>query len=105
MQRKAHSSFSDSKLMREVLDSQHGTLRLSPLQTLSQSNEQEGLKHFCLGLVSAIRNPHAHEPTQELPMTREDTLDILSFISFLYRQIEKASYVEPSKNNSKNGSQ
>ncbi len=91
--------------MREVLDSQHGFLRLSPLQTLSQRNEQEGLKHLCLGLVSAIRNPHAHEPTQELPMTREDTLDILSFISFLYRQIEKASYVEPSKNNSKNGSQ
>jgi len=45
-----------------------------------------------------------HEPAKELPITREDALDILSLISFLYRQIEKASYVEPIVNNAKNGS-
>src|SRR5947209_2402063 len=44
------------------------------------------------GLMSAIRNPTAHEPAVDWPISLDDCLDILSFISFLYRQLDKAVY-------------
>jgi hypothetical protein len=45
--------------------------------------------------MSAIRNPTAHEPAVDWPIDLVDCLDILSFISFLFRQLEKAVYYKP----------
>ena len=42
------------------------------------------------GLMRAIRNPTAHEPALHWPITEPDAVDILSFISFLFRQLDKA---------------
>lgn len=44
------------------------------------------------GLMSAVRNPTAHEPALEWSISENDCLDILSFISFLFRQLDKAIY-------------
>lgn len=91
VQMKSRSNLSGFRLMKEVL-SQHGSLRLNSLQTEAQRDEQEGLKHLCMGLVSAIRNPGGHELARDRHMSKEDALDILSFISFLFRQIDRTSY-------------
>jgi hypothetical protein len=42
--------------------------------------------------MSAIRNPQAHEPALNWPITREDALDLLSFLSFLFKKLDKATY-------------
>ena len=72
-----------------------GSLKLNTQRTETELNEQEGLMHLCMGLMRAIRNPESHEPELDWPITKEDALDILSLISFLYRQVDKTIlYVE-----------
>ena len=77
-----------SELMSAAL-SLKGPLKLNSQRTETEKNEQEGIMHVCMGLMRAIRNPESHEPELDWPITREDALDILSLISFLYRQIDK----------------
>jgi uncharacterized protein (TIGR02391 family) len=69
-----------------------GPLKLNAQRTETERNEQEGLMHLCMGLMRAVRNPESHEPELDWPITREDALDILSLISFLYRQVDKAVF-------------
>ena len=76
-----------SELMSAAL-SLRGPLKLNSQQTETERNEQEGLMHLCMGLMRAIRNPESHEPELDWPITREDALDILSLISYLYRQVD-----------------
>jgi uncharacterized protein (TIGR02391 family) len=80
-----------SDLMR-ASQSLKGPLKLNTQRTETERNEQEGLMHLCMGLMRAIRNPESHEPELDWPITREDALDILSLISFLYRQIDEAIF-------------
>ena len=40
--------------------------------------------------MSAIRNPTAHEPALHWPISEQDAADILSLVSFLLRQYDKA---------------
>ncbi|WP_052402713.1 TIGR02391 family protein [Methanococcoides methylutens] len=84
---KADTDKHGSKLMTEAL-SLKGCLKLNAQQTETERNEQQGLMHLCAGLMSAIRNPQGHEPELHWKMTREDALDVLSLMSYLYRQIE-----------------
>lgn len=73
-----------------------GSLKLNTQQTETERNEQEGIMHLCMGLMRAIRNPESHEPELDWPITKEDALDILSLISFLYKQVDKALFYEKS---------
>lgn len=69
-----------------------GPLKLNSQRTESERNEQEGVMYLCMGLMNAIRNPEGHEPELDWPISPEDALDIMSMISFLYRQVDKAVY-------------
>ena len=69
-----------------------GPLKLNRQETETERNEQEGLMHLCMGLMRAIRNPESHEPELDWPISKEDALDILSLLSYLYRQVDKAVY-------------
>lgn len=80
-----------SELMGPAL-SLKGPLKLNTQRTETEQNEQEGLMHLCLGLMRAVRNPESHEPELDWAMTREDALDILSLISYLYRQIDRTIF-------------
>ena len=80
-----------SDLMSAAL-SLKGPLKLNAQETETERNEQEGLMHLCMGLMRAIRNPESHEPQLDWPITREDALDILSLVSFLYRQVDKTVF-------------
>lgn len=84
-----------SDLMSAAL-SLKGTLKLNRQSTETERNEQEGLMHLCMGLMRAIRNPESHEPKLDWDLNREDALDILSLLSFLYRQIDKTIYYDAS---------
>jgi uncharacterized protein (TIGR02391 family) len=88
---KAQSERHGAELMGTIL-SITGVLKLNAQQTESELNEQEGYKHLCMGLMRAIRNPVSHEPEKDWPMSQEDALDMLSLLSYLFRQLDKAVY-------------
>jgi len=89
---KAQSTKDGQSLMLEVWGWDRGCLKITACQTDTDKNVQDGVKFLSAGLMGAIRNPTAHEPAVDWPISLEDCLDILSFISFLYRQLDKAVY-------------
>ncbi|ADQ41664.1 Conserved hypothetical protein CHP02391 [Caldicellulosiruptor acetigenus I77R1B] len=88
---KAQSDKDGYALMMDVWDCK-GVLKITPCKTETDKNVQEGLKFLSAGLMRAIRNPTAHEPALDWPISKDDCLDLLSFISFLLRQLDKAVY-------------
>jgi hypothetical protein len=54
---------------------------------------QLGLMRLCTGLMFMARNPGGHEPQLDYPLDKEDALDLLTLISFQYREIDKTSYI------------
>lgn len=89
---KAQSTRDGQALMLEVWGWEKGVLKVTPCQTDTDKNVQDGIKFLSAGLMQAIRNPTAHEPAVDWPISRNDCLDILSFISFLFRQLDQAVY-------------
>lgn len=91
VQEKSQSQEYGSRLMESVLAST-GTLKLNAQQTRTEKNEQEGVMHLSVGLMRAIRNPQAHEPALDWPIDRDEALDLLSFLNFLFKKLDKAIY-------------
>ena len=89
---KAQSTKDGQGLMLEVWGWDKGCLKITACLTDTDKSVQDGVKFLSAGLMGAIRNPTAHEPAVDWPISLEDCLDILSFISFLYRQLDKAVY-------------
>lgn len=89
---KASSAKDGQALMLEVWGWEKGCLKVTACQTDTDKNVQDGIKFLSAGLMGAIRNPTAHEPAVDWPISLPDCLDILSFISFLFRQLDKAVY-------------
>ncbi|WP_222846444.1 TIGR02391 family protein [Pontiella sulfatireligans] len=69
-----------------------GVLKITPCQSETDCNVQNGVKFLSAGLMQAIRNPTAHEPALDWPIEKNDCLDLLSFISFLFRKLDEAVY-------------
>jgi uncharacterized protein (TIGR02391 family) len=92
VKRKAKSSKDGQALMLDVLSSEKGVLKITPCVTDTDRNVQDGVRFLSAGLMQAIRNPTAHEPALDWPIGREDALDVLSFLSFLFRQLDRATY-------------
>lgn len=94
VKKKAQSSKDGQALMLDVWGAEKGVLKITACVTDTDRNVQEGVKFLSAGLMQAIRNPTAHEPALDWPIAREEALDILSFLSFLFRQLDKATYVK-----------
>jgi uncharacterized protein (TIGR02391 family) len=69
-----------------------GVLKITKCVTETDKNVQDGIKFLSAGLMQAIRNPTAHEPALDWPIIKEDCLDLLSFLSFLLRQLDATVY-------------
>jgi len=83
--RKSTTKENGTKLMQAVLSpNTNKGLRLNALQSETEKNEQLGLMHLCTGLMFMARNPGGHEPQLDYPLDKEDALDLLTLISFLY---------------------
>lgn len=70
--------------------SEKGPIKLNSQQSLSEKNEQEGIMHISRGLMFAIRNPQGHEPALDWPISQEEALDLLSFLSYLFKKLENS---------------
>ncbi|MEI2702580.1 MAG: TIGR02391 family protein [Baekduia sp.] len=66
-------------------------LAFNSLQTPSERSAHTGYAHFTRGVVSAFRNPTAHEPKIEFAMSEEDALDMLATISMVHRRLDEAA--------------
>jgi uncharacterized protein (TIGR02391 family) len=89
-----NKSFSDNdgeKLMMEVFNL-NGVLKLNTCQTETEKNVQDGIKFLSSGLMRAVRNPTAHEPALDWPIDKQECMDLLGLISFLYRQLDRSTY-------------
>lgn len=93
VQDKSKSEKDGQSLMLDVL-SVNGVLKLNKGVTKTEKNVQEGVKYLSAGLMQAMRNPTAHEPALDWPISREDCLDMLSFLSYLFRQLDSAVYFD-----------
>ena len=89
---KAQSLENGTQLMHRVWDARNGVLKVNSCTSETDRNVQDGIKFLSAGLMSVIRNPAAHEPALEWPVDEQDAIDILSLVSFLLRQYDKASY-------------
>ena len=91
VQEKARSARDGQALMLEVWGPD-GVLKITKCQTDTDRNVQHGVKFLSAGLMQAVRNPTSHEPALDWPIKKQDCLDLLGFISFLFRQIDSAVY-------------
>jgi uncharacterized protein (TIGR02391 family) len=91
VQEKSQSNKDGFQLMMDVW-ALNGTLKLTAGETETDRNIQDGIKFLSAGLMHAMRNPTAHEPALDWPISKEDCLDMLSFISYLFRQLDKSVY-------------
>lgn len=65
-------------------------LAINAFKTETHKGEQNGFMNLLKGLYGTIRNPLAHDPKVEWPMTEQDALDILTMISLVQRKLDQA---------------
>lgn len=80
-------------LVNRAFSGQQPVLALGPLSTESEKSEQKGFAHLLIGLFGAVRNPLAHAPRTNWPMSEQDALDILTMISLIHRKLDLAQKI------------
>ena len=58
------------------------------------NNVQEGLKFLAMGMICHIRNPMSHTTKFNYKFTDDEAIEILHFISYLFRIVDKTKYSE-----------
>lgn len=91
VKQKSKSTRDGQELMMSVF-SFEGVLKLNTGESETERNVQDGVKFLASGLMRAVRNPTAHEPATDWPINKQECLDFLSMISFLFHQLEKSVY-------------
>ena len=66
-------------------------LRINPFQSDTERGEQRGFTNLLVGFFGTFRNPTAHAPRVEWPLSEQDALDLLSLASLLHRRIRSAA--------------
>ncbi|MGA4215147.1 TIGR02391 family protein [Ralstonia nicotianae] len=75
-------------LVNKAFAGQQPILLLGPLTTESEKSEQKGFANLLVGLFGAVRNPLAHAPKTNWPMSEQDALDILTLVSLIHRKLD-----------------
>lgn len=68
-------------------------LAINALATETDQGEQRGFMNLLIGLFGTIRNPAAHNPKIEWPMSEQDALDILTMASLIHRKLDRATRI------------
>lgn len=80
-----------SALVQQAFGTDDPILRINALKDETQRGEQRGFMNLLTGFFGTFRNPTAHAPRIEWPVSEKDALDLLSLASLLYRRIKGAS--------------
>lgn len=81
-------------LVNRAFSTQNPILVLGSLTTESEKSEQKGFAHLLVGLFGAVRNPLAHAPKTNWPMSEQDALDILTLVSLIHRKLDRTRKVD-----------
>ena len=87
-----HSNLAETgvKLMMQAFGGDPPKIALTPNNTQSEKDEQEGYKFLFAGAAFAIRNPRGHDVA--LRDSLQECLDHLAFASMLLRRLASAGY-------------
>lgn len=80
-------------LMAKVFRKEAPTLKLTPLATPSDRDEQEGFMFLFMGAMAGIRNPKAHDNVSQPDQHR--ALEYLALASLLCRRVDESTRQEP----------
>jgi uncharacterized protein (TIGR02391 family) len=83
-----------AELVQEALGGQTPRLRINGLATKTEEGEQRGFANLLTGFFGTLRNPVAHAPRIEWPITEQDALDLLSLASSIVRRLNAATIGE-----------
>jgi uncharacterized protein (TIGR02391 family) len=90
VQRLAGSSDSGVKLMMRGFSEDNPLIKLTPLITATEKDEQKGYQFLFAGSIQAIRNPRGHD--YAVIDSPDQCLDHLALASLLLRRLEEAGY-------------
>src|SRR5260370_41946853 len=79
-----------AELVSRKFSTQSRILVFGSLATESEKSEQKGFAHLLVGLFGAVRNPLAHAPKTNWPMSEQDALDILTLVSLIHRKLDRS---------------
>lgn len=79
-----------AELVDEALGGKAPLLRINAFATDTEKGEQRGFANLAKGLFGTFRNPTAHAPRIEWPLTEDDALDLMSLASYIHRRIDAA---------------
>jgi uncharacterized protein (TIGR02391 family) len=68
-------------------------IRLNNFVTKTDKSEQTGIAALAHGVLSAFRNPAAHETKINWSISEEDALDVLATVSLIHRRLDHATVV------------
>ena len=80
-------------LIDEALGGPNPLLHVDDYVTETDRGEHRGFVNLAKGLFGTFRNPTAHAPKLEWPLSEEDALDLFSLASYVHRRIDKAMKV------------
>ncbi len=83
-----------AELVSRAFSTQNPILVLGSLANESEKSEQKGFAHLLVGLFGAVRNPLAHVPKTNWPMSEQDALDILALVSLIHRKLDRTLKAE-----------
>jgi uncharacterized protein (TIGR02391 family) len=93
---KAQESDDGQSLMMKVW-APNGVLKITSCKSETDLNVQNGIKFLSAGLMQAVRNPTSHEPAVDWPISKEDCLNFLSFMTFLFKKLDDAVFFKEQK--------
>ena len=68
----------------------HPVLVINAYQTKQEKDEQKGFEAILEGICKLFRNPEAHQPKIEWPVSEQDALEILSLLSYCHRRLDNS---------------
>lgn len=83
----------DGNRLIEQVFSGNPILIINSFTTQSEKDEHSGFCNLLKGLCTMFRNPLAHEPKVEWPLSEQDALEILGIISYCHRRLDKAQRI------------
>ena len=69
-------------------------LVINAYHSKQEIDEQKGFQAILEGLCNMFRNPEAHQPRIEWPISEQDAIEILSLISYCHRRLDNSRRID-----------
>ncbi|MCA9626349.1 MAG: TIGR02391 family protein [Myxococcales bacterium] len=79
-----------AELIQRAFCGQEPYLAINSLRTETERSEQTGFANLVIGLFGTFRNPTAHAPRVQWPVSEQDALDLLTLVSYVHRRLDAA---------------